>query len=93
MPSTEHVDLHCNGVPSVVRLVSVQGIVAAGVSGCAVRSLTNWRTCDGIRLPLPLLRTFPLVHELEERLGFRVARAELQSLVKIGSRPRQIGLE
>jgi hypothetical protein len=34
----------------------------------------------------------PLFEELQKRLGFGVARAELQRLVEIGARPRPIGL-
>jgi hypothetical protein len=40
----------------------------------------------------PALSAFPFVDKLQERLGLGVARAELQRLIKIGSRTRQIGL-
>ena len=38
------------------------------------------------------LSAFPLVDELQERRGFGITGAELQRLIKIGSRPRQVGL-
>jgi hypothetical protein len=40
----------------------------------------------------PELGTFLLIDELKERFRFGVARAELKGLLKIGSRPRQVGL-
>jgi hypothetical protein len=38
-------------------------------------------------------RAFPLADEPQERLGFRIARAEFQCLVESGSRAHQIGLK